>query len=74
MVEERWPEERGLMKEPDAHKSRQSVRRFESSQEHGPGHDVYSGGDDVTLDRRQRKEYRPAKGRTDPGNELHTGI
>ena len=74
VVEEGWPEERGLMKESDAHKSHESVHRFESRQEHGPGHDVDGGGDGVTLDWRQREEYRPTEGRTDTGNELHTGI
>jgi len=51
VVEERWPEERGLMKESDAQESHETVPHFESRHKHGPSHDVNSGGDGVTLDR-----------------------
>lgn len=51
VVEERWPEERGLMKESDAHECHETVHHFESSHKHGPSHDVNSGGNGVTLDR-----------------------
>lgn len=73
-IEERWPEERRLIKESDAYEGRESVCRFESRQDDGPSHDVDSGGDGITLDGGQREEHRSAMGGADPGDELHTGI
>jgi len=72
VVEERWPEKRGLVEESDAYEGRDGVQCFESGQEHDPSHDVDSGRDSITLDRRQRKEYRPTKGRANSRDKLHT--
>jgi len=71
VVEERWPKKRGLMEESDANESRDGVQCFESGQEHDPSHDVDSGRDDVTLDRRQGEEYRPTEGRANSRDKLH---
>ena len=57
MIEERWPEERGLADESDAYESREGVHRFESDQEHSPSHDMDSRRDSISLERRQREEY-----------------
>jgi len=74
VVEERWPEKRGLVEESDAYKSHESVHHFESRQERGSGHDVNSGRDGVTLHRRQGEEHRPTEGRTNLGNKLETRV
>lgn len=71
MIEERWPEKRGLVEEPDAYESQEGVYSFESGQNTRPGHDVDGGRDSVTLDRRQREKHRGVGRRIDPGNELH---
>jgi hypothetical protein len=73
-VEERRPEERGLVDESDAYESRECVYRFESGDEPNPSRNMERGGDSVTLDRRQREEYRPAEGRADFRDKLHAGV
>ena len=73
VVEERRPEERRLVDESDAYEGPEGVYRFDPGYEPDPGRDVDSGGDSVTLDRRQWEEYRSAEGRANLGDKLRTG-
>ena len=74
MVEERRPQKGGLVKESDAYESREGVCHFKSDNECGPSHDVEGCGDSVTLERWQRQEDRPTKGRRYLGMRLHTRL
>ena len=63
-----------MVKESNAYEGREGVRHFKSDNEGGPSRDVEDCGDSVTLERWQRQEDRPAKGRRYLGVHLHTRL
>ena len=53
VVEERWPQKRGLVEESDADEGHEGVYHLKPSDEGDPGRYVDGRGDSVTLDRWQ---------------------